>query len=360
MSRYTEITAVTPKYAQSFGAQGRLNHELSPHLRLVHPQSGAPVVMFVLLCCRRRKFQPNDVNDQPDVEFPAVQVLVAQPAPRRTSSRTWVCTTASRLSCAPSAASRTCLLCREVAAQHDGAVCDRYPIDRAYNDVNQAVQQIRSDLPEGILEPQVVRVDFAGGPITYFAVEATDMTLEQLSWFVDNTVAKELLSVSGVARVRRSGGVDREIRVIHDPARMQSYGVTASQINQQLRQTNVNAAGGRTEIAGSEQAVRVLGNAGTAKQLGDYQLSLGNGRTIRLSDVATVTDGYAESAIWRRSRRQFCRSRSKGTGFVGRHRPRRSDAEAGRDQKNNPKSTSRSCSRAPNIPRNNIAARCWR
>src|SRR3546814_2588523 len=39
------------------------------------------------------------------------------------------------------------------------------PIDRAYNDVNQAVQQIRSDLPDGILEPQVVRVDIAGGPI---------------------------------------------------------------------------------------------------------------------------------------------------------------------------------------------------
>src|SRR3546814_8071076 len=82
------------------------------------------------------------------------------------------------------------------------------------------------------------------------------MTLEQLSWFVDNTVAKELLSIHGMAKVSRSGGVDREIRVILDPARMQSYGLTASQVNQELRQTNVNAAGGRTEIAGSEQAVR--------------------------------------------------------------------------------------------------------
>src|SRR3546814_3763609 len=128
------------------------------------------------------------------------------------------------------------------------------PIDRAYNDGNQAVQQIRSDLPDGILEPQVVRVDIAGCPITYFAVEASDMTLEQLSWFVDNNVAKELLSIPGMSQVGRSGGVDREIRVILDPARMQSYGLTASQVNQQLRQVKVNAAGGRTEIAGSEQA----------------------------------------------------------------------------------------------------------
>ena len=45
------------------------------------------------------------------------------------------------------------------------------PIDRAYNDVNQAVQQIRSDLPDGILEPQVVRVDIAGGPKLQIAAQ---------------------------------------------------------------------------------------------------------------------------------------------------------------------------------------------
>src|SRR3546814_17583540 len=84
------------------------------------------------------------------------------------------------------------------------------PIDRAYNDVNQAVSQIRSVLPDGILEPQVVRVDISAGPITYFSVEAADMTLEQLSWLVDNTVAKELLAIPGMAKVSRSGGGDRE------------------------------------------------------------------------------------------------------------------------------------------------------
>ncbi|KAB2855490.1 MAG: efflux RND transporter permease subunit, partial [Sphingopyxis terrae] len=197
------------------------------------------------------------------------------------------------------------------------------PIDRAYNDVNQAISQIRSNLPDGILEPQVIRVDIAGGPITYFSVEATDMTLEQLSWFVDNTVAKELLSVPGMSQVRRSGGVDREIRVILDPARMQSYGLTASQVNQQLRQVNLNAAGGRTEIAGSEQAVRVLGNAQNAFQLGETRISIGNGRTIQLSDVAKVTDGYAEqrnlAKINGRQVLSFSIEKAKGSSDVSVH-----------------------------------------
>ncbi|WP_256838630.1 efflux RND transporter permease subunit [Sphingopyxis sp. KK2] len=283
-----------------------------------------PIVLFVLLLLAGVvSFNRMDVNDNPDVEFPAVQVLVAQPGAAPTELETQV---TQRVEAAVRAVSGVEDMSSYVGEGSSSTMVQfaiGTPIDRAYNDVNQAVQQIRSDLPDGILEPQVVRVDFSGGPITYFAVEATDMTLEQLSWFVDNTVAKDLLSIPGMARVRRSGGVDREIRVVLDPARMQSYGVTASQINQQLRQVNVNAAGGRTEIAGSEQAVRVLGNAGSANQLGNYQLSLGNGRTIRLSDVATVTDGYAEqrnlAKIEGRQVLSFSIEKAKGSSDVTVH-----------------------------------------
>src|SRR3546814_12902467 len=86
------------------------------------------------------------------------------------------------------------------------------------------------------------------------------------------------------------------MRGILDPARMQSYGLTASQVNQELRQVNLNAAGGRTEIAGADQAVRVLGNAASAYDLGQTRIAEGAGRTIRLSDVAKVSDGYAEQS----------------------------------------------------------------
>jgi multidrug efflux pump subunit AcrB len=254
-----------------------------------------PIVMFILLLLAGVvSFNRMDVNDNPDVEFPMVQVVVIQPGAAPSELETQV---TQRIEAAVRAVSGVDELSSYVGEGNSRTMVQfaiGTPIDRAYNDVNQAVQQIRSDLPDGILEPQVVRVDAAGGPITFFAVETSDMTLEQLSWFVDNTVAKELLSIPGMAKVSRSGGVNREIRVILDPARMQSYGLTASQVNQQLRQVNVNAAGGRTEIAGSEQAVRVLGNADNAFQLGETRISIGNGRTIRLADVATVTDGYAE------------------------------------------------------------------
>ena len=299
-----------------------------------------PIVFFALLLLAGIvSFNRMDVNDNPEVEFPAVQVIVAQPGAAPSELETQVTQRVEAAVRSVSGVDELSSYVSEGASRTFIQFDIGTPIDRAFNDVNQAMSQIRGDLPDGILEPQVVRVDIAGGPITYFAVETTDMSLEQLSWFVDNTVAKELLSIEGMAQVRRSGGVDREIRVILDPARMQSYGITASQVNGQLRQTNLNAAGGRTEIAGSEQAVRVLGNAGSAYQLGETRLSLGNGRTIRLTDVATVTDSFAEQRNLAKMRGKqvlsFSIEKAKGASDVTVHDE--AMAKLAEIKKNNPK-----------------------
>ncbi|HWW21371.1 MAG TPA: efflux RND transporter permease subunit, partial [Steroidobacteraceae bacterium] len=168
------------------------------------------------------------------------------------------------------------------------------PIDRATTDVRDAVARVRPDLPQGIQEPQVQRQDIDGGPIAYYAVSTTGMSEEQLSWFVDDTISKRLLAVQGVAQVSRSGGVTREIRVDLDPARMESFGITAGEVNQQLRQVNLDAAGGRATVGGSEQSIRVLGGARDALELGKVRLTMPDGRVARLNEIANVYDGTQE------------------------------------------------------------------
>ncbi len=168
------------------------------------------------------------------------------------------------------------------------------PIDRATSDVRDAVARVRADLPQGIQEPQVRRIDIDGGPILYYAVSSTSMSEEQLSWFVDDTITKRLLAVSGVAQVTRSGGVNREMRVDLDPARMESYGITAGEVSRQLRDVNLDAAGGRSQVGGSEQSIRILGGVHTAMQLADLRLTMPDGRIVRLGDIADVRDGTEE------------------------------------------------------------------
>jgi hydrophobe/amphiphile efflux-1 (HAE1) family protein len=168
------------------------------------------------------------------------------------------------------------------------------PVDRATTDVRDAVARVRADLPQGIQEPQVQRLDVDGGPIIYYAISTTGMSEQQLSWFVDDTIAKTLLALPGVAQVTRSGGVNREIRVDLDPARMESFGITAGEVNQQLRQVNVDAAGGRAQVGGSEQSIRVLGGAHSALELGSLHLTMPDGRVARLDEIADVRDGTEE------------------------------------------------------------------
>jgi multidrug efflux pump subunit AcrB len=197
------------------------------------------------------------------------------------------------------------------------------PVDRAVNDVRDAVTKVRSSLPDGIYEPQVSRMEVEGGPITYMAVQSTAMSLEELSWFVDNTITKRLISIPGVAQVSRGGGVTREIRIDLDPVRLQAYGITAAQVNAELRQLNLDATGGRTEISGAEQSVRVLGGAKTALELGQTRISIPGGRDIRLSDIADVKDGASEQReIARLDGRQitsFSLSKARGASDVSIH-----------------------------------------
>jgi multidrug efflux pump subunit AcrB len=254
-----------------------------------------PIVLFIALTLAGiMSFRNMDVQNDPDIEFPVVVVSISQPGAAPSEITTQITQKVE-------SAIRSVQGVRNIdASSSEGntTVSAEFEIgddiNAAVSEVKNAVDQIRSDLPDGILEPQIFKVATSSDPIAYFAVEASDMTLEQLSWFVDDTVARRLLSVEGMASVSRNGGVNREIRVVLDPAKMQSLGVSASQINAVLRQQNINASGGQSQIAGSRQSVRVLGNATGAFELSQAQISLGGGRSIKLADVAEVTDGFSE------------------------------------------------------------------
>ena len=254
-----------------------------------------PLVFFTgLLIAGIVSFKLMDVTDNPDVEFPAVRVVIAQPGASPTEIENQITQRVESALRSIAGVDSIQSIAREGSSQTFVEFEIGTNLIEAVNEVETAIDGVRGSLPDGILEPQVNKVNVVGEPIGYVAVEADDMTVEQLSWFIDDTVAKRLLKIEGMAEVSRFGGVDRQIEVILDPARMQSFGVTASQINAALRQSNLDAAGGLAEIGGTRQSLRVLGNSDSAYQLSQTQIQLGGGRTVRLADIAKVRDGYSE------------------------------------------------------------------
>ncbi|MEC5212293.1 multidrug efflux pump subunit AcrB [Polaromonas sp. CG_9.5] len=168
------------------------------------------------------------------------------------------------------------------------------PVQEAVDDVRSAVARVRSDLPADVRDPVVTKVDLSGQPILAFTISSGRMDAEALSWFVDNTIARKLLAVRGVGAVSRVGGVTREVRVALDASKLQALGASAADISRQLKQVQTESAGGRTDLGGSEQPVRTLATVKSAQELAALELALPDGRKIRLSDVATVSDTVSE------------------------------------------------------------------
>jgi len=280
-----------------------------------------PLVLFAVLCAFGIvAFVRLPVTLNPDVSAPFVQIDISQPGAAPSELETQVL---QKVEGAVANVGNVKSI-RSYAIEGTAGTTVEFqigtPVDRATTDVRDAVAKIRPDLPQGIQEPQVHRIDIDGGAIVYYAISTTGMTEEQLSWFVDDTINKRLLALSGVAQVSRSGGVTREIRVDLDPARMESYGITAGEVNQQLRAVNLDAAGGRAQVGGGEQSIRVLGGAHTATELGETRLTMPDGRVARLRDIAEVRDGVAEvrtiSRLNGRSATTFGVYKAKGASDV--------------------------------------------
>jgi hydrophobe/amphiphile efflux-1 (HAE1) family protein len=275
------------------------------------------IVLFLVLCVLGLvSFKGLPITRFPNIDVPLVSVTVTQSGAAPAELETQV------TKMVENAVSGISGVKHVISAITDGSSVTTIEFrlevnsDRAINDVKDAIARIRSDLPRTIDEPIVQRIDIAGLPIVTYAARAPTLSPEELSWYVDDVVARDLQSVKGVSKVERIGGVDREIRVSLDPDRLLAFGITAAEVNRQLRATHVDLAGGRGEIGSREQSIRTLAGTATLDELAATSIALSGGRKVRLDDLGTVTDGAAEARTFARFDGQpvvgFSISRSRG------------------------------------------------
>ncbi len=194
------------------------------------------------------------------------------------------------------------------------------PTAKALSDVKDAIERIKGELPATSNDPVVNSVDIEGQAILTYAVAAPQMTIEELSWFVDDKVIRKLQGLKGVGRVDRNGGVKREIKVNLDPSQMMALGLSAGTVNQALRGMSADMTGGKGELGDREQTIRALGGSKTIEELAATDIPVGGGRTVRLSDIATVEDAWEDPKSFARVNDEtvvaFGIFRSKGASDV--------------------------------------------
>ncbi|WP_341237079.1 efflux RND transporter permease subunit [uncultured Limnobacter sp.] len=164
----------------------------------------------------------------------------------------------------------------------------------AVDDVRSAVSRVRADLPTDLRDPVVNKLELSGAPVLAYTIASTAFDEEGLSWYVDDTITKTLLNVKGVGAVSRVGGVTREVVVELDPLKMQALGVSALDVSRQLRNTQLETAGGRADLGVGEQPLRTIATVDNANQLKEISIVLSNGRRVQLPEIATIKDTIAD------------------------------------------------------------------
>ncbi len=253
------------------------------------------IVLFLVLAIGGLfSFNQLGINSNPNIDLPVVSVTVTQPGASPSELETQVTKPVE------DAVAGLGDIDRLTSTVNDSVSNTRIEFelgtdsDRATNDVRNAIAQIRQELPADIEEPVVQRLEFAGGAIMTYAVTSDKRPVEELSNLVDDRIAKELLSVSGVAQVERTGGLDREILVELNPNRLKALNITATEVNNQIRAFNLNSPSGRATVGSSEQNIRTLGSAPSVETLRNYRISLPNGDSVTLDSLASIKDSHAD------------------------------------------------------------------
>ena len=279
------------------------------------------VLLFIVLTILGLfAFKKTNIQNFPDIELPMIVVSVAWPGASPEQLETEV---ARKIE--DSVANLTLLKHVHTTVNEGHAtIMAEFSLDKnimeATDDVRNAIAGVRGDLPTAVEEPIISKTSLSGSPIVTYAIRSNNMDEVDLSWFVDDKIAKAIMNVKGVGQVARVGGLNRELQIELSTAQMTGLGVTASDVSRALASVQADAPGGQAKVSGQEQNIRILAAASSVDDIKNLQLPLSSGGSVRLGDVAHITDSTADrtsgALVDNKSAVVFDVVRSKGASEV--------------------------------------------
>ncbi|HQB38622.1 MAG TPA: efflux RND transporter permease subunit [Deltaproteobacteria bacterium] len=254
----------------------------------------ATVLILSLLVLGIFSYRQLAVEMFPNVEFPVISVVTKFPG---ASPETVERELSKRIE---EAVNQVAGVKHVYSTSREGVstVVVEFRLEEKVNDCAQEVRakvaSIRGNLPKGIEEPIIQKLDFNAAPVASLAVQSTSMSQRELTTLVEKKVKKRFESVAGVGKVDMVGGRKREVNVDIDPVRLDSLGLGVNDIVNGIRSENTNAPLGRITRGTAEYPLRIDGKPARADQYGDMVIARRSSRPIKLGEVARVSDGSEE------------------------------------------------------------------
>src|SRR5687767_2580373 len=166
--------------------------------------------------------------------------------------------------------------------------------DIAAQEVRDRVNRVLRQLPRTIEQPTVEKFDPDSAPVLTLAVSA-NKPIRDITEYADKMLRRQLENVNGVGQVVVTGGRSRQINLWLDPARLQAYNLTVTDVSRALQTQNAEIPGGRIEQGATALTLRTRGRVQSVQEFGDIVVRQQDGHSILLRDVARIDDGMAEA-----------------------------------------------------------------
>ncbi len=166
-------------------------------------------------------------------------------------------------------------------------------LDEASNDIRDMLELVQRRLPDDAEDPILFKINTAMFPILVYAATAEE-SYGGLNHVIENEIADPLRRVPGVGAVQAIGGLERQIRVEFDPAKIEAYQLSLPAILGILARENTDTPVGSIKMNRTEYIVRVPGEFDSPDRIRDVVIGVHGGQPIHLRDVATVEDAFKE------------------------------------------------------------------
>lgn len=170
-------------------------------------------------------------------------------------------------------------------------------IQEAVQEIRERLERLRPTLPDGALDPQILRFDPSDTPIMTLAVGAKDGSLSPVSLrrLADDNVKPRLERLPGIAAAEVSGGLQRQVHVDLIAGKMKSLSVSSQQVMDALRRENVSMPAGRVESGKRELLLGTEARFSGPEDIGDTMLGYRGTTPVNIREVADVGMGFKEN-----------------------------------------------------------------
>ena len=234
------------------------------------------------------------VNQMPDVEPPVLVVSVAYPGASPETVEREIVNRIEKSMQSISGVDRLSSTSREGSAQFVLFFNFEKNLIEAADEVRNAIGAVRYKLPTEMREPTLVRVDPSAQPVMQLALSSSTLGHADISRMAEDELADRFRSLPGVAVVSVNGALRRELSVLLHAERLREFAVSVTEVVAALRTQNATAPVGKVRGTLEDQSIRLVGRIDSPAEFGRIVIKRRGDSVVRLSDVATVQDGYAE------------------------------------------------------------------